>query len=1297
MKPSARLVVSLAAFGAIIAVNSCSSGLGKNLPPTSAPPETGSNGNLPVGIDLGVIPTDPASGAVITGLVVPAIGAGAARDVVLVAFTTAADANDADGDGTPLSRDTVTDGNGASDVFVAAISAQDIETRAFSQSLAGKFRHPRCATCHSMQADDTTAFVSATATGQPHAGPVPGAGFPNNDPAICADCHASGASTDFPVPGWQAPAVSFDLRTKTVAQLVEAARGVPADETEHFVTDPRVLWALDSGILPFVAGRNGRADDDQDGIDEPEDRDGTPRTVPGGSAVFIQQIEDWRASGEVETAADAVRDVTLVSRAVGGTDAGNGASTGPRAVWVPNPSFNPTSSGSAKATNPIGTLYLVFQSEASDLIGSDGNGVSDVFRVAIQLRAEENATGADEANGLNLVVGSAVLCSAISGTGTSGNAASTNPSIGGADGEFVAFQSAATDLVAGFTDQNGAADDVFVREIGPNTTVLISHDIGDTSAGGDGASERPRLDPTGVVLAFESDATDLIAGDTNGVRDVFYARIDAGSPFTKVRASVTEAGAEGSGGASTNATVHESAGRVRVAFESTATDLAAGLVAASNVYLYDSATGNTTLLNQRIAPSGDAIGDGDAHNAVIADDGSAVAFDSESDNIDVLREDDLNHAADVFLVETAQLAQGKVLPFRLSMTVTEATTGNGASTNPSLGSFAGQSEQFGTGFAVYQTTATNLGTSDSTNLMVAFLDETSGVLADFTATPTSGVAPVTVQFTDTSSGQPTAWAWDFDNDGNVDSTEQNPEFTFETPGYYTVKLVASNANSEGETIKTDFVRAIGPVVADFSATPTSGPGQITSPSTIGTPLTVAFTDLSTEEPTSWEWDLDGDTVVDSTAQNPTFDYTTPGTYTVTLTATNEAGSVTETKTGFITVFTPVNADFTRSPTSGIVPFEVDFTDASTGATSWAWDFDGDTIVDSTAQNPSFDYTIAGTYDVTLTATGPGGTDSFTFSSCVVASGAVSASFTVSANSAYTNQTIDLDASASGGTIATYAWDFDGDLDFNDAFGETLTNVSVGTNFPTTSQLAYTIRLRVTGTGGDQATTSQGFTAVAASESVTLTATQDSTIYSTSPNNGNGAGTMAVIGRTWAAGYRRALVQFNVSSIPAGSTINTATMRLFDVSPTGAAGGSAPGGTLEKLRPAQTYDIHRLTTSWTQGSGDAGVAAGVGTPTGAVVTFAAPWSTSGGDFNGTTSGTIAFDGAPGSTYASSNLSADVQLWLGGTTNAGWILRSPDATETAAGTTTSSIKWFATSEDATNANRPKLVVNYTRPLP
>ena len=93
-------------------------------------------------------------------------------------------------------------------------------------------------------------------------------------------------------------------------------------------------------------------------------------------------------------------------------------------------------------------------------------------------------------------------------------------------------------------------------------------------------------------------------------------------------------------------------------------------------------------------------------------------------------------------------------------------------------------------------------------------------------------------------------------------------------------------------------------VADFSGTPTSGTAS----------LSVAFTDLSTNTPTSWLWDFgDGNT---STSQNPTNVYASAGTYTVSLTATNSAGSNQATKTGYITVTSSSGAQPTLPPEGG---------------------------------------------------------------------------------------------------------------------------------------------------------------------------------------------------------------------------------------------------------------------------------------------------------------------------------------------------------------------------------------------
>lgn len=81
--------------------------------------------------------------------------------------------------------------------------------------------------------------------------------------------------------------------------------------------------------------------------------------------------------------------------------------------------------------------------------------------------------------------------------------------------------------------------------------------------------------------------------------------------------------------------------------------------------------------------------------------------------------------------------------------------------------------------------------------------------ASFNAVPSSGPAPLTVNFTDTSSGGPTSWAWDFDNDGTVDSTAQNPSFNYTTPNTYTAKLTVTNTAGSSSATKTITVTPAG--------------------------------------------------------------------------------------------------------------------------------------------------------------------------------------------------------------------------------------------------------------------------------------------------------------------------------------------------------------------------------------------------------------------------------------------------------------------------------------------------------
>jgi len=157
-------------------------------------------------------------------------------------------------------------------------------------------------------------------------------------------------------------------------------------------------------------------------------------------------------------------------------------------------------------------------------------------------------------------------------------------------------------------------------------------------------------------------------------------------------------------------------------------------------------------------------------------------------------------------------------------------------------------------------------------------------VAAFTATPPSGVAPLSVDFADTSTGAPTWWAWDF-GDGST-STVQSPTHMYAAAGTYLVRLTASNLG--GPTTATSTVTVSPPVVplplASFIATPLSGVA----------PLRVDFADTSTGDPTSWVWDFgDGGT---ATAQSPTHTYGAAGSYVVRLSATNPGGTTTATTT-----------------------------------------------------------------------------------------------------------------------------------------------------------------------------------------------------------------------------------------------------------------------------------------------------------------------------------------------------------------------------------------------------------------
>jgi PKD repeat protein len=230
----------------------------------------------------------------------------------------------------------------------------------------------------------------------------------------------------------------------------------------------------------------------------------------------------------------------------------------------------------------------------------------------------------------------------------------------------------------------------------------------------------------------------------------------------------------------------------------------------------------------------------------------------------------------------------------------------------------------------------------------------------FSPDPSAGKAPLFVTFTDRSIGSPTAWNWNF-GDGST-ANVQNPTHTFASGGAYDVKLEVARGSTTSTS--TQVVNVGGVPVADFAGAPTSvNPGDV-----------VTFTDKSSNSPNQWSWDF-GDTKT-LTTQNPTHAYQLKGIYTVSLTARNENGRDTETKTNYINVgmgpkaeFRPVIAPYEMNA----VPMTVTFIDQSTGLpTSWLWDFgDGQT---SSEQSPVHVYMKEATYTVSLTVKNQFGTD-----------------------------------------------------------------------------------------------------------------------------------------------------------------------------------------------------------------------------------------------------------------------------------------------------------------------------------
>lgn len=138
----------------------------------------------------------------------------------------------------------------------------------------------------------------------------------------------------------------------------------------------------------------------------------------------------------------------------------------------------------------------------------------------------------------------------------------------------------------------------------------------------------------------------------------------------------------------------------------------------------------------------------------------------------------------------------------------EENPNNVVSTNGTLITSGGLSGTPIDSFVLYL----QLGSTSHDSIWDEFLVTTASntLVASFTAVPTNGPAPLSVQFSDTSLGNPTAWAWDMDNNGSVDAITQDPQWTYPTAGTYSVRLLVSNATGAATLLKPSYVIVTAP-------------------------------------------------------------------------------------------------------------------------------------------------------------------------------------------------------------------------------------------------------------------------------------------------------------------------------------------------------------------------------------------------------------------------------------------------------------------------------------------------------
>jgi len=426
----------------------------------------------------------------------------------------------------------------------------------------------------------------------------------------------------------------------------------------------------------------------------------------------------------------------------------------------------------------------------------------------------------------------------------------------------------------------------------------------------------------------------------------------------------------------------------------------------------------------------------------------------------------------VFSVSPTPLTPGQAT-FTASNSTTSSDTYSwsfvgpaGQNTTTTTATGANPTESLQRGSYQVTLTVTNVAGQTASTTQTLVVDGPPTFTATSPSSPTVITPGQSVSFSvaaTSSDGSTPSYSWNF-GDGAT-GTGADPTHTYTTAGVYTATVTATDdlGASASESIQ---INVDAPPTASFTTSPTQpAPGTSVSFNASGSSDSVGTINQSLD---SWNFG-DPSSGSNNTASGPTAShaYANPGTYTVTLTVTNDAGQ-TATSQRQVIVDDPPTATVTPSATLTTPGSAVSFSSTaaaspSTGGTitTYSWNFGDGSTLNGTDADPSHAYASPGVYNVTLTVTDNFG-GSYTASTQVTVDAAPTAAFTASSNPATVGSTVGFNAGGSSdavGTITGYSW----------SFGDGATAAGPAPSHAYSSPGTYTVSLTVTNNAGQTAT------------------------------------------------------------------------------------------------------------------------------------------------------------------------------------------------------------------------------------